>query len=341
MMSTHDKPASLFGRNPLQNLWGGLLLVVIIGLISWWLAQSLPDIGAVTIAIIAGIVVGNIIPNLTRLKPGIQFAEKRLLPLSVALLGVELQLATLVALGPIAALVITATLLTSFATAWYVGGWLGYSRSFRLLIGAGNGVCGSSAVAATAVAIDADETATGISISVVNLLGTLGIFALPAIISALNLSDTDGGLLVGGSLQAVGQVVAAGFAVNDTVGTVGTLVKMGRVLMLGPVVIVLASLVSRHRGQAKTSGARVPLFIVGFFTLSLIASSGLIPQNIITTVATAGKFLLVVAMAAIGLHIQLRTLFRSGPRAFLFGLAVSIAQISVLLTIIMLNQMMS
>ncbi len=218
----------------------------------------------------------------------------------------------------------------------YLGKLLGYSSSFSLLMGAGNGICGSSAVAATSSAIGAEESDTGIAISVVNLLGTFGIFVLPAMVALLRLGEAEGGLLIGGTLQAVGQVVAAGFSINDTVGGVATVVKMGRVLMLGPVVILLTTLVSRRNGDnSGGSPIKVPLFIIGFFVLSLLASLNVLPA--VDLIKTSGKFLLVLAMAGIGMRIQLQTLYRSGPGALLFGLAVSSTQVIVTLGIIYLT----
>ncbi|MEM6527872.1 MAG: putative sulfate exporter family transporter, partial [Chloroflexota bacterium] len=249
-----------------------------------------------------------------------------------------LQLIMLIDLGPLAAGIIVLSVVTSLLVSVYLGKLLGYPLKFSLLIGAGNGICGSSAIAATSSAIEADGDDIGISISVVNLLGTAGIFTLPAIVSLLNLGEIDGGMLIGGTLQAVGQVVAAGFSMNDTVGSVATVVKMGRVLMLAPVVIALASIVRSGNAEDGKSlnPLRVPLFIIGFFVFSLVASLNVLPEPAIGSIRTTGKFLLVLAMAGIGMRIQLQTLFRSGPKALAFGLGVSVVQIAMVLLLVLL-----
>ncbi|MEO1441767.1 MAG: putative sulfate exporter family transporter, partial [Chloroflexota bacterium] len=270
----------------------GLLIVFLVGMASWQLGRVMPRPGSVTLAILLGILVGNLLPNIAPYASGIRVVEKRLLPLSIALLGVELQLVMLLDLGLLAALVIVLGVATSLLASLYLGRLLGYPLKFSLLIGAGTGICGSSAIAATSGAIDADGDDIGISISVVNLLGTAGIFTLPAIVTLLNLSEVDGGMLIGGTLQAVGQVVAAGFSMNDTVGSVATVVKMGRVLMLAPVVIALASMMrsGNMENGKKLNPVRVPLFIIGFFIFSILASLSFMPDPAIGGIKTTGKF---------------------------------------------------
>lgn len=315
---------------PSMMVWVGLGLVVIVGAISWWLAGYVPGIGDVALAILIGVLVGNLLSSTRAVHAGGQFAEKQLLPLAIVLLGVELQLISLIMLGPSAALVIFVSIAVSIFFSLKLGEWLGFSRNFSLLIGAGNGICGSSAVAATSISIKADEAETGISIGVVNLLGTLGIFLLPLMIQSLMLDDVAGGLLVGGTLQAFGQVIAAGFSVNSDVGQVATVVKMGRVLMLGPMVVWIGLWVKARAmagGDEIAENVRVPRFIIGFFIMSILASLGLFSARMLDSIALIGKFLLVVAMAGIGMRIQLRTLFRSGLGALLFGGTVWLLQI--------------
>ncbi|MEO0563330.1 MAG: putative sulfate exporter family transporter, partial [Chloroflexota bacterium] len=177
---------SLF--HPQQGWLPGTILAIVIGTVSWFTADLLPqlgipNIGGVTIAILLGIIVGNVLtkPLTETLGPGIKYGEKQLLPIAIALLGVELQLATLQSIGLVAIVIIIASILTSFTVSILLGTRLGFSRRMSLLMGAGNGICGSSAVAATASAINADEHETGISIGVVNLLGTIGIFLMPGL----------------------------------------------------------------------------------------------------------------------------------------------------------------
>ena len=261
--------------------WGGLALFIALGVLSWWLGTYLPRIGAVTLAILLGVVAGNALPLPEVCRVGGRFGEKRVLPIAIVLLGVELYLPLLLSLGLAAIVIISASIATALLFSLQLGRWMGFSREFSLLIGAGNGICGSSAVAATSIAIDADEADIGLSISVVNLLGTIGIFTMPLLLRVFQLDVFQGGLMIGGTLQAFGQVVAAGFSVGPEVGNVATVVKMGRVLMLGPVVVLIQSLFARAQpadNNTPVRAVRVPLFIVGFFVMSLIASLGILPE---------------------------------------------------------------
>jgi uncharacterized integral membrane protein (TIGR00698 family) len=334
-------------RRSLPPLLPGLIAAVIVGALSLWLAGYAPRIGSVTIAIVLGVLVGNVVLNRTdalsmaRMGPGLKYGEKRLLPVAVALLGVELQLAVLVGLGLPALVIIAASVGTSVVFAIGVGERLGFTRRMSILIGAGNGICGSSAVAASGAAIDADEEEMGISISVVNLLGTMGIVLMPLLATVLAFSETRSGLLIGGTLQAVGQVVAAGFSVNDDVGRLATVVKMGRVLLLGPMVVLIALHMRAYMrrvspGEAMAvDGYPVPKFVIGFFALSILASLGIFPPDVVGAVQTVSKFLLAVAMAAIGMQIQFAVLFRSGAKAFGFGALVWAVQTAVVLGLLL------
>lgn len=319
----------------------GLGMVFVVGLFSWWLAQYVPSLGNVTLAILFGVLVGNLLtaPRLHRaVDEGSLFAEKQLLPLSIACLGVELLLGNLIALGALAVVVIVVSIGISLVVSVKLGEWLGFSRKFSVLMGAGNAICGSSAVASMSLAIHADEADTGISIGVVNLLGTVGIFLLPSLVGWLGLSALQSGLLIGGTLQAFGQTLAAGFSVGASVGQIATVVKMGRVLMLAPVVVWVGSRLRARQVQRGevVKGSIFPRFIVGFFVMSVLASFQILPASVLSAIATVGKFALVLAMVGIGMRIQFRTLFRSGLSALLFGALVWLVQMVAVLVVIAL-----
>jgi uncharacterized integral membrane protein (TIGR00698 family) len=314
-----------------KNLLPGLLLVLLVAGAGLLLASRLPGPGAVTMAILAGILVENLFhKRLEAAAAGVLFSEKTLLPVAIALLGVRLDGRQLLELGlPTVGLVLAVVALALLLAAG-LGRLFGISWTLSLCMGAGNGVCGSSAIAAVAPVIDASEEETGLSIATVNLLGTFGIFLLPPLAAWLALSVPQTGAWIGGSLQAVGQVVAAGYAAGETTGTLAVLVKMGRVLMIGPVALCLGLLARRSRTgtDAETAKPRlpVPLFILAFFAFSLLRTIGLLPENLADALAWAGKHLLIVAMAGIGLRIRFAALRREGPRVLLLGTAVALLQ---------------
>ncbi len=309
-----------------KKLLPGLILVSIVGLLGKLATGVIPNIGAVALAIIIGIIVGNLLRKDEPFVAGIQYAEKKILPIAIMCLGVQLQLQMLLDLGlPMILLVITVVFIT-LGVGVLIGRMLGMSKEYSLLMGTGNAVCGSSAIAAVSPIVKGKETEIGLSIGVVNLLGTLGIFIMPFVASSLSFGDIKSGALIGGTLQAVGQVVAAGYAVNDYVGNIAVLVKMGRVMMLGPVVLILSYLMLRGEGGSGDR-VKIPFFIFGFFAFSLIASFELLPANILDYIKDVGKVLLIVAMAAIGMKIKFASLLKFGPQAVLFGSLIAVVQI--------------
>ncbi|HHI80497.1 MAG TPA: putative sulfate exporter family transporter, partial [Planctomycetes bacterium] len=194
-----EEEALGFGR-----IWKGIALCAGIGGVGVLLAGSIP-IGAVAIAILAGIVVGNVVRPGPGFGSGIQFCEKQLLSLAIALMGVNLDFGIVKELGFFSLGLVVAGVAVTIAAAVWIGKLLGFDQKFALLLGIGNGVCGSSAIAATEQIIGANEEEVGLSVAIVNGLGTVGIFVLPLVARSLfHFSDLDAGLLVGNTLQAVG-----------------------------------------------------------------------------------------------------------------------------------------
>ncbi len=312
--------------------------IVAIGLFSWWLSPFFPLLGSVTIAILLGIIVGNIVPNSDNLQREAVFTEKQMLPMAIALLGVELHFATLFELGTLAILIIFGTIIGAIITSLSFGRLLGFSPKASLLMGAGNGICGSSAIAATAIVVEPEESDVGISIGVVNLLGTVGIFLMPVLIGSLQFSESQGGLLIGGTLQSVGQVVASGYAINEVTGSIALVAKMGRVLMLVPIILgiglFMASMSSSSDHVGTKKSINVPWFIVVFFVLSIFANLNVFSESLVEGIQFVSKFLLIVAMAGIGIRIQLRTIFQSGPKALFLGICIWICQLVIVIAII-------
>ncbi|MBD3868036.1 MAG: putative sulfate exporter family transporter [Acidobacteria bacterium] len=310
----------------------GVALASGLGILSVFLSRSglIPFAGAITIAIVLGILVGNFAP-VSRIRPeGISWCETVLLSWAVALMGLNLDFGVLADMrggGGAAVITVVIVVAATLGIALVVGRSVGLPRSLSLLLGVGSAICGSSAIAAVAPLVTRDRSEIGLSISVVNLLGVIGIFLLPAIVVLQGLGESSGGLLIGGSLQAVGHVVAAGFSVSDGVGELATVVKMFRILLLGPVVIGVG-LAMRSRGSA--SWRLVPGYIVAFIVLAVVGNLGILPEGWTGAVKTVSKVMLAVAMAGVGLRIQVAGLIRQGPRALLAGGAIFVVQIVLL-----------
>jgi len=304
----------------------GLILAIIIAFIGRYLAGWIPNLGGVTVAILLGMIIGNIFDLGGKYAIGIRFAEKKILSLAIMLMGLKLELSVLGELGFSAIIVIVIMVFSTIGMGVLFGRLLGLSPSFSTLLGVGNGICGSSAIAAVAPIVSKEEDEIGLSIGVVNLLGTIGIFLLPLLVHLLKLEEASSGLMIGGTLQAVGQVVAAGFSINEEIGRLATVVKMGRILMLAPVVLLFTF---SNRGNDLDSKGKLslPIFIIGFFIFSLLGSLGIIPEVISGFLKSLSKVLLIIAMAGIGLKIKLSSLLKQGPKALLVGGCIFLGQL--------------
>jgi uncharacterized integral membrane protein (TIGR00698 family) len=317
----------------LRSYSKGLILTIAIALAAMALAIYIP-IGGVAVAIILGIIIGNTINLNQSYSSGITYAEKTLLAYAIALMGIDLDFGVLSALGFKTITVIVLAMVFTIGTTVYIAKYFKLDTKFALMLGIGNGVCGASAISATAPIIKADKNSVGISIAVVNLLGTVGIFLVPFIAFSFGLDEIQSGILIGNTLQAVGQVTAAGFSVSDTAGISATAVKMGRVLLLTPLIFILIYIYHKNNTHANTKGAKVPGFIVVFILLSLVSSFNLINEDIKIFISTVSSVFLVIAMAAIGLKIHFKSVKDDGKLALKIASIVFSLQILFTLAIL-------
>ena len=308
----------------------GIMLCNLIGFIAFWLSGYIP-IGAISLAIILGILVGNSLKLSHHFKSGINYSEKYLLSIAIALLGIQLNFSILQELGYTTILMIILTMSVTVFSSLLFAKWWGFDKRFALLLGLGNGICGSSAIAATKDIVGANDEQVGLSIAIVNFLGTIGIFLLPFIAHyLLNFSDLNAGVLIGNTLQAVGQVLAAGFSVSQPTGEVATVVKMVRILLLAPVILILIFVFSRANRKTNEDikvAYKIPLFVIGFFSFSLIQTFGLLSHEQVGLVSRLSHYALIVAMSGIGLKIAFDGIVKNGKKALLiasmtFGLQI-------------------
>ena len=312
-----------------KHIMPGVGLCGAVGFAAILVAAYVP-LGAVAVAIILGIVVGNVMRPKAVFQGGITFNEKRILSFAIALMGVNLNFMILRELGIRSLLLIVVAMALTILVSLILARFWGIDRKLALLLGIGNGVCGSSAIAATEGIIGADQEQVGLSVAIVNFLGTIGIFLLPYLGAGLmHFTELNSGLLIGNTLQAVGQVVAAGFSVSDMAGQTATIVKMARILMLTPLnLILIVSFADRKTGGGKGSKkAGMPLFIIGFILFSLIPTLELLPEGAIHVISRISRYTLILAMAGIGLRITFSSILKNGKEALLLGGLVFIIQV--------------
>lgn len=314
-----------------KNITGWLILISI-AVLATYLSPFLPGPGTITIALVISLLVGNLISLPVSSISVFKYAEKHLLALATILLGFGLNIRLLQELSPIYLfLIVFMVALTLLSSQWYCGKM---THSMRWLLGAGSGICGNSAIAATAPTLKATVTEIGLAVTVVNLLGTIGIFIFPAIAATLELSISESALFSGAILQSVGHVVAAGYSISPETGALALLIKMGRILMLGPVILFISYRMNKNTSGSKMDLSIIPNYVWGFVIAAIITSSGLVPVVYTKTLEKTGNYLLLLAMSGIGLSMNLKQMVKTGPKAALSGGLIFATQIVVLLAII-------
>ena len=295
---------------------------------------------ALVLAILLGTAVRTTWAPPERFRPGIAFSAKTVLELAVVLLGASLSLATLWAAGPGLLVGIAAVVALAIAASYGIGRALGLPPRLAILVACGNSICGNSAIAATAPVIGADGEDVASAIAFTAVLGVPVVLALPLLVPLLGLSPVQYGVLAGLTVYAVPQVLAATAPIAAVSVQVGTLVKLVRVLMLGPVVLALSLGARRLREGAAPERAAlhrlVPRFILAFLALTGIRSAGLIPEAALPPIAGTAHLLAVVSMAALGLGVDARSVARAGPRVVLAVVASLAALTAVSLGLIRL-----
>jgi uncharacterized integral membrane protein (TIGR00698 family) len=300
----------------------GLALALVVSVLAWGGERAFVALAgrALLEAIVLAILFGAMVRTLFVRDPGryAQFergasvASGLLLECSIVLLGAGSDLRALVAAGPAILAGVVVIVGMTLVAGMYIGQWFGLPRAHALLVAVGNAICGNSAISAAAPVVGArrDEVASAIAFTAV--LGVCVIVGLPLLIPLLGLSDTQYGVVAGLTVYAVPQVIAAAYPVSVAAGQAATLVKLTRVLLLGPVVLVL-SLTEHHSAHLRWWRA-VPWYVIGFAVAATLRTLDVIPSGTGDTVREAARALTVMAMAGLGLAVDLDAVRRVGPR---------------------------
>jgi uncharacterized integral membrane protein (TIGR00698 family) len=308
-----------------RTLLPGILLCVAVTIAAMaltWLEVQLFGrawVEGIVIAILLGTAIRSFWTPPKSLQAGIGYAGKQMLEFAVVLLGASVSAVTIVAAGPVLMLSVILVVAGALTASFLIGRALGLPARMATLIASGNAICGNSAIAAVAPVIGATQADVAASIAFTAVLGVATVITLPLVMDLLGLTITQYGALAGMTVYAVPQVLAATVPVGPEAVEMGTLVKLVRVLMLGPVCVVLALIVHRigqkAGGTAKLGfGKMVPWFIIGFLLMLLVRSLGLIPDMLLDPVKLLAGALTTIAMAALGLGVDVRVVARAGGR---------------------------
>ncbi len=316
----------------------GVALALVIAAVSRFIEGLLPIhlIGAAVIAMFIGMGINALWQPTAHFKPGLTFTSKKLLKFAIILLGASLSINVILNVGKLSLMVMLFTLATCFGGGYFIGKALGLNWKLSNLISAGTGICGGSAIAAIAPTIDADDTDIVYAMSATFLFDMAMIVLFPIMGRAMGLTDMAYGLWAGTAVNDTSSVVAAGFAFSEAAGDFATMVKLTRTLSIIPTVLAFALINARIKrkealaaGTAATIQTKVsvrklfPFFILGFLGMSALKSAGFIPDTLSDILKDVSKFLMVAALAAIGLGTSFREMRKAGLKPMLHGFIIS------------------
>ena len=319
-----------------QIIWG-ILLCLALAAGAWQLGKLFPVVGGPIVAIVAGILISAIFPRLTTrrfsrgisLEYGLKFTSKELLRYAVVLLGFSLNFYSLIQVGGQTLMIMLVTMSLAFLTAAVGGRLLKLPGKTTTLIGVGTAVCGASAIAAAAPVIQAEDKDVGQAISTIFLFNIIGALIFPTLGLLMQMTDFNFGTWAGTAITDTSSVVAAGAAWSNATGSdvalqIGTIAKLTRALTIVPICLVLAVIQARqHRQQGGSFHlAQVfPWFVLAFVLAATVNTFAGLPTWLSADLTEAGKFVIIMAMAAIGLNTNIQQLFAHGVRPILLGAA--------------------
>ena len=325
----------------------GLILALVIALIARSIESllPLPLISASVIAMFIGIFINSFRKSKDSFSPGIQFSSKKILRLAIILLGTGLNISMVFQVGKLSLSVMVFTLLTCFGGGYLVGKLLGLNWKLSNLISAGTGICGGSAIAAIAPVIDASDSDMAYAMSATFIFDMAMILLFPIVGQAMGLTDMAYGLWTGTAVNDTSSVIAAGYAFSESAGDFATMVKLTRSLVIIPTVIIFALVQLRLKKSQLSEEQRekeglhvemksiIPWFIFGFLFFTLINSLGMIPPSLAASLKEVSKFLMVMALAAIGLKTEFDDMKKSGLAPMVHGFIISALVVVVALAV--------
>ena len=333
-----------------KNHLPGFLAALVIAAAAQLIAEALPVhlISASVVALFIGMGIHAVKAPSKTLQPGITFTSKKILKFAIILLGASLDLSTILRVGGVSLIVMVFTLATCFGVGYFTGKALGLNWKMSNLISAGTGICGGSAIAAIAPVIEATDLDIAFAMSATFLFDMVMIVLFPFMGRALGLSDAAYGLWSGTAVNDTSSVVAAGYAYSEAAGDFAVMVKLTRTLSIIPVVVIFslihAHLKQKEQGQGEKPNVlrslkqAFPAFILGFLAMAAANSIGLIPAALSSGMKSLSKFLMVAALAAIGLNTDFKDMKHSGGKAMLHGFIISALVVVVAFLAILMEQ---
>ncbi|MGE5626603.1 MAG: YeiH family protein [Solirubrobacterales bacterium] len=326
----------------------GVIICILIAIPAWLLGKNIPVIGAPVFGITLGMILTLLVSKKSgKFEHGIKFTSKKILQYSIILLGFEMNLFNILKVGSQSLYVIIFTLSASFITAFIAGRLLKIPGKTAALVGIGTSICGGSAIAAAAPVLQAEDEDVAHAISTIFLFNIIAVFIFPLLGRFFGMSDMGFGMWAGTAINDTSSVVAAGAswssaAGNNTALTFATIVKLTRTLMIVPVTLFLAIYTSRKNKDTNTTenfniSKIFPWFVLAFILVSIVNTFSGINTNLSHLFVELGKFMITMAMAAIGLNTNIVKLLKNGFKPILLGLCCwfSVAAVSIIVQLAM------
>lgn len=300
-----------------KRYFPGVCVAVTIGIAASFLSQQY-GAPAMLMALLLGLAF-NFLSQESVCLPGLEFSAKTVLRIGVAMLGLRITFSDVLTLGWSPLLMVCSSVVLTIGFGVLMARMLGFSSSFGTLTGGSVAICGASAAMAISSVLDQSEQAkrnTLFTVISVTTLSTLAMIFYPMISTSLDLSPQEAGLFIGATIHDVAQVVGAGYSMSSEVGDLSTFVKLLRVAMLVPIVMTIGILIqraARQRGESSNGkGVAIPGFLLGFVALFILNSLGWIPAAVSQPLAGSSSWLLLTAIAALGVRTQLKDILSVG-----------------------------
>ena len=337
----------------LKKYTAGVLLAAALAAAANQIGGLIPNglISGGVFALLIGMAINPLVSKFVFFSPGVKLVSKQVLQLAIVLMGITLSFSQVLAVGRYSLIVMCFTLLAAFGGGYLLGRLLGINWKLSGLLSAGTAICGGSAIAAIAPTIDAADRDVAYAISATFIFDILLVILFPLAGRYFGMSDMGFGLWAGTAVNDTSSVVAAGYAFSDAAGAYAMIVKLTRTLAIIPTVLVFSFINARanakaHPGADKSAAKRVrlqsifPFFILLFLGMVAIKSTGMVPPQVSAGVSTLSKFLMVMALGAIGLKTNFREMAGSGLKPMLHKCIISALVVVVALLVqVLLNQL--
>ncbi len=305
-----------------QRIFPGLIIAGLVAVSAQFLSEHY-GAPAMLMAILLGISL-QFLSEEDRTEPGVSFAAKGLLRIGVALLGARVSVEMLQALGPVLVVLIVAGVGLTILFSLFVGRFFGRGMMFSFLTSGAVAICGASAAMAIASVLPKGESRERdlvFTVVSVTVLSTVAMIFYPIVAGALGLNPLQTGVFLGGTIHDVAQVVGAGFSISDETGDLATVVKLIRVTMLAPVILISSLFLRKYAEPGGTRPPLVPGFVVAFLVIAAFNSFHLLPDALREIASVISRWALLTAIAAVGMKTSIPRILQVGGPAI--GLLVA------------------